>query len=856
MTIRRTVLLSLLIALSLSLWITWPLGRVFHDAIPTSYRPEVGGPRYMIAGDPLQFLYQLWTLADAFTGKTPLFDHVYEFNEGDDSALYDPGSYYFPFGLVYAAGYAVAGRAGGWNIMLFVTIWLIYLTNWLLARRFCTSELTAAVAALPSILLPYFHVSLLGGSPTGLGMLWVPVAFLGIDVALRDGKLWGGILAGIVLFISSWVDLHVFFFLFLATPVWMAICLAFLVERQGGWRSIAWRKPVLSMIPVFLALAVGYLQTSLVKRSLADTLQAKGRTVKESLGFALHARGWFDWPPDNVDNLVYVGTWVAAMLVLGLVLLAADARRAKPRAAGRLATFALVLAGIGGIAVLALGPNVPCDSHHLVWRALRKLIPPYKMIRQPAKVYCILAPCLAVGLAITMTRFNLLFKRRVLVVTVALAIAAGTLWDYGRRLEPTICLLDLEQGGYRAIAEDAARCGRENRAMAIPIWPGDSHWNSLTEYYATLYRTKMLNGYQPSVRRDYYINVFERLEAMNMGLITDDLLDYLLSKKIGYLIVQEDAFPDKVSPFPVSRTLFELLRHPRIQFLDRDGAVWAFKILAASDAPARRSPMAEREGDCPLLTTWEWQATDVATNTGAVLKDTFAGDGFVRLGEPGGRIQLPPRTLYGIDGLRYLVSVRGSGTLRASVGENSLATSHDVEASSASQWTWREIPIPALPEGKETVLTLDITRASGTVDVGVITLAAGSWKQLKVGDALTVPAMAFFRAGYSDLYRGSVHLSVDRVQADVIFYAPILPMEPGRYRVSLDYDTPAAAGVELGEFSVSRSNGDGRSSCKVVAGQVAEVAYRAGGIWPLRVDLRFSRKGDLTVRSVTFERLE
>lgn len=853
MTTRRIVWLSLLIAMSLSLWVTWPLGRDLHDAIPTSYRPEIGGPRYMIAGDPLQFLYQLWTLADAFTGKTPLFYHVYEFNDGNDAARYDPGSYYFPFGLLYAAGYAVAGRAGGWNIMLFVTIWLIYLMNWVLARRFCTSHLTAAVAALPSILLPYFHVSLLGGSPTGLGMLWVPVAFLGMDLAIRDGKPWGGMLAAVVLFISSWVDLHVFFFLFLATPVWMAIVLAFLVERQGGWKAVAWKRPLVALIPVFIGLGLAYLQTSLVKRSLAGTMQAKGRTVKESLGFALHARGWFDWPPANSDNLVYVGTWVGAVLVIGLLLLILDARRRKPRAAGHLVTFALVLAGIGGIAVLALGPNVPLDSHHLVWRALRTLIPPYKMIRQPAKIYCILAPFLAVGLALALTRVNLLFQRRTTVVALAGLVAAGFLWDYGRRLDPTICLLDLEQGAYRAIAEDAARCGRENRAMSIPIWPGDSHWNSLTEYYATLYRTKMLNGYQPSVSREYYTQVFERLEAMNMGILTGDRLDYLLSKKIGYLILQEDAFPDKVSPFPVFQTLSELLRHPRIQFLVRDGAVWAFKILEAPETPVR--PTSPGGPACPLLTTWQWPAPDVATGAVTVVKDTGSGDEYVRLGQPDGRIQLPPRALYRIEGLRYLVSVRGAGTLQARLGEGSRAVPSRIEVASEAGWTWCEIPVPSLPGDRETVLALELTPVSGAVEVGVITLAGGPWKSLLPGESLTVPAVAFFRAGYSDLRRGWVHLDQKRVQADVVFYAPILPLNPGRYRIRLDYGTPAPAGTGLGELAIWRSNGEGRLSRKVVAGQAAELAYRSGGIWPLRLDLRFSRKGDLTLHSVIFERI-
>ena len=173
-----------------------------------------------------------------------------------------------------------------------------------------------------------------------------------------------------------------------------------------------------------------------------------------------------------------------------------------------------------------------------------------------------------------------------------------------------MCLLDYEQGAYRAIAEDAAQNGRENRAVSLPIWPGDSHWNSLTEYDSTLYRTKMLNGYDPSVSLQYRQDIFERLAPLNIGHITDDRLDQLLAMKIGYVTIQENAFPHKVSPFPVTQTIAALLNHPRIEFLARDAEMWAFKILPAGEK--RKTSPAFPGYDQSWLSIRSWWAPDLA----------------------------------------------------------------------------------------------------------------------------------------------------------------------------------------------------------------------------------------------------
>ena len=680
-------------------------------------------------------------------------------------------------------------------------------------------------------------------------MLWVPLIFLGVDVAIRDRRVWGGVLAGILLFISSWVDLHVFFFVFLATPVWALMCVAFGAGAENLNSRTQRARRFLPMLPIFLGMVGAYLQTSIIKSSLDHTLQSEGRSIKESLGYALRWPGWFDTTLDNRFNIIYFGNWVAVILLIGLIVMLLDVCRRKNGAKVQFALLFMVLAAIGGIAILALGPNTPFDHEHRLWKALRAVIPPYKMIRQPAKIYCILTPFIGIAMAMVMDRFNRSISRRIWVFLLAAVIAAGCLVDYGRRLDPTLCLLDHDQGGYKAVALDAAACGRENRAMAIPLWPGDSHWNSITEYYSTLYRTKMLNGYSPSVSRQYFTDVFLRFEAINMGVVTDDILDGLLAMKIGYLILHEDAFPQKVSPFPAAQTLRELMRHPRLQFLANDKDVWSFKILqtVSSNTVVAAVP--------PLLAAWQWDACDMAGGTSTVEKDGV--NIFMRLPEGGGgTIRLDPRNLYPLEGLRYVASVCGNGSLEGSFGTGLSNDVFKVDVTKGNEWTWVEIPVPELPPGRQTLLHLAFTNTTGRVDISMITLMAGPWSWLKPGERLVIPAESFCGTGYTDTNSIGMHLEKDRTQASVAFFGPVIPVLPGWYGITLDYTTTPVGDVPLGELSVLRSDGQSRETVPLVSGKVTVLNYRLTSPRPLRLEFRYSRAADMVIHSVTVTRME
>ncbi len=201
------------------------------------------------------------------------------------------------------------------------------------------------------------------------------------------------------------------------------------------------------------------------------------------------------------------------------------------------------------------------------------------------------------------------------------------------------------------------------------------------------------------------------------------------------------------------------------------------------------------------------------------------------------------------------MSVRGTGTLQGvfETGPSNATAKATVAAPVGGDWSWVELSVPPFEGLSDVVLTL--SAATGRVDVDRVTVMAGPWPWLEPGLSLTLPADAFFYTGYSDGANGSVHLDATRVPAAGVFYGPNLPVRPGRYRVALDFASPAPAGVVLGEVVMSASGQGVLASGPVTAGLPAALEFDYAGHRPLRLELRFTRHGDLTLRSVTLTRL-
>ena len=860
----RRALATAVAALLLTLVFSWPLARyATRGIVYTAFEQHPGEPLSMVPGDHLQFLYHLWLAQDTFEGHTPLFHNLYEFNTGDDSERRDVTPYYLPFSAFFAVGSRLAGQAFGWNFAGLVSLWLTGLFAWALARRYSESETAAGLLALVPMAFPFTWVNLLSGSPTGFALMWVPVLLYGLDRWAGDGSAAGAAWAGAAVFFSEWSDTHVFFFGVLVSPFWVL----FAWQYRNGWRWPAraeWRRLLVSAWPLFLFAALAAAKAWAVSRGLQETAVASGRTEGEVALFSVPMNTL--WRSGGVSK-IFVG-WPALAVYAALALLAAWRLRRAPRSRA-VVSLALLLVALAGIAVLAAGTANPFGPR--AWKLLTVLVPPYGMIRQADKIFCLVPTLamLAVALGVRSLPTAATPRTRRLRTILALAVALAVALSWQARHRPGICLVDAEQGAYAAVAADAAARGTEPRALVLPLWPGDSHLSSIYQHDASLYRIRMINGYRPTVRKKYYDNIFLPLDSLNLGWPSGDQLRLLRDCRADYILFHEDAFPEKVSSFPPGATLLNLLSNPRLELLARDKSVWAFRILEPLDNLDSLDNLAPLDSPrLPVLfpvRTWNWK-NSITNGVGVVPGEAASSDCILHVAAP----MTEPVTsrwirVSGPYDWQWRFRARGNAELEWTTRDASGTEVRTPVSVASEAWTWYTLPVP-LPPASENAdasatreLTADFRILSGEADMDAVLLTSASdFPPARPGDACTLPAIAFFRSGYSDPADGSVTFLPANNPADEILYSRNLWLEPGPHRIVLDFDTSAPEGTLLGTLTLRVGTGSNavETSCSVEAGRPAELLLDVPDNRFFRLAFRYTRAAPCTLRSVRFEHLE
>ena len=858
-TIARRALAMGVAVLALAVAFTWPLARcgTGRGIVYTAFERDAGGPRTMVPGDHLQFLYHLWLAQDTFAGCTPLFTNPYEFNEGDDAPRRMVSTYYLPFSAFSGVAASLTGsRAAGWNFAIWMSLWLTGLASWALARRFVASAWAAGALALVPVAFPFAWVNLLSGSPTGFALMWVPLILWGLDRWAADASPAGAAWAGAAVFFSSWCDTHVFFFSVLAAPAWTL----FAWFRRAGFRwptrrewagrlKAAWPLGVFALLVALQAWALGH--------GLKDSAVASGRSTDEVALFSVPLSGL--WREGGLAK-TYLGLPALGCVALFAMLgLAGLCRRGKRRDA---ALLLALLAGMTALAWLASGPAAPGGC--LLRRALVAAIPPYAMIRQADKIFCLMPVLAMVACALGMRLLPTNTKRCLrAAIVLLLATAVGITW--ARRHVPGICLLDAGQDAYAAVAADAAARGTEPHAVALPLWPGDSHLSSVYQHDASLYRIRMLNGYRPTVRRPYLERIFLPLESANLGWPSAEQLRLLRDCRVGYILFHEDTFPEKAGSFPAGTALANLLRHPRLQFLARDRGVWAFRILGPLEEP--ESPDKPAFPSLPVLfpvRAWNWKnGIPPGTPGTEILRGPAASaDAWLHVRESSSVVTGRCFRVAGPWDWEWRFRARGHAKIEWTTRDDNAPTSTRTFDIDVPDWTWYAVPatLPANPDAEPDAaheFSPAFRLLSGEADMDAVLLTArSSFPPASPGSAIDLPAVAFFRDGCTDPADGSVTFTPDDTPAGEALHSDHLPLAPGPLRIRLDADTPAPDGTPLGTLSIRIGNGPTAvfASCPVLAGAPAELAPDVPDNRFFRLSFHYARTVPCTIRRIRFER--
>jgi len=747
------------------------LPRIFDEAIPhTNLNPDAQVVRPIASGDHLQLLYHFWLGADAISGNSPLFYNVYEFNLGSDEGRFQPDLYYMPFSLVYAAIAPAAGHAAGWNAAGLASVLLGIVFLGLLARRYTDSWLAIALATLVAAAFPYRWITLFTGSPTGFAMAFPPMMAYGLDRAIRDRSISGGILAGLALFCSYAADLHVFYFSALAAPFFILLALWMAEPSPRRWPGIL-KGIWLPLLPFILLAAAAVGISNIMSRHLADSVMASGRTLAEIAAYSPSATGLISTARAGMANHAYFGIPLFTLLGTALLLWAAplirrDATDRPSRTQG--VAVLLLAAATAAVVLLALGTQSPFSG--LPIRVTRKLIPKYEMIRQTVKIYCLLPALLAPLLALL---FGGIFRpdRKHLRRASMILLSGLTLWMMGQALEqtsPGFCRLPQENAAYTAVAgDDTVNGDQPPHALALPLWPGDSHWTSLCEYAVMLSRVRLVNGYAPAVPADYFETVFKKYESLNQGIATDEQLDDLLAMGVRHLLLHANAFPEQVSPFPAAATLRSLTGHPRLALIADDGQTFAFRILPKHSV--EHAPQCNWE-DSLYATALQWN-----WNPSLKIANRQTEDLLLRA------------PVFAAPGLRFLMQFAGDSAqpLLTPPGKQGVSS---LTQPIAGLPDWLQADLPS-PTGAV------ISAFSGPVTLNAALLTAGDLPGPDSEGLIHIPPALLFHSGHSSPGDNSVEFLPETVPAGTALYGPNLPLPPGVYDILVDYSANEPAGT-------------------------------------------------------------
>jgi hypothetical protein len=848
---RRLVWLSLLLSTLVWIAFSWPLPRYVASGVPSSSTSvEKDQVRTMIMGDHLQMVYSYWIFGDMLSGKTRFFHNLYEFNTGNDDERRYVGFDFMPYTLVFTLAYWIGERSFAWNITGLMSLWLTLVVTWLLLRNYTRRDLYAASMALISIALPYLWAMNMGGSPTGYSMAFVPMLLWGIDTGVRRGKAIGGAVAGLSFICAFLNDAHVLLFSLLLAPCW-ALFVALQASEEPFWKMSRWVRMFLGLLPFALIVLFLVSLIQMGKGEVAETTIEHGFNMSEVAAFSPHRSGLTAWRSMGVSSVIYLGYVLPLLFLAGVVVQLWNTIKAPREEWRRTAALLCIMAGVCGIIILALGPNGP--MHGRFFHLARRFVPNFHMIRQPAKIYCLLPSLLTVAAALALGPVMALVSKPRAQVGLVVAMAALFCLEYKLQVRPTVCVVDKEQAAYEAVAEDAKANGKDARAIVIPVWPGESAWSSLYQHYVSLYRIRMVNGYLPVVPNDYIESIYKKFEYLNGGIVTDEHLDGLLERGIEYLLLHEDAFPEQVSSFAVSFTLSRFLEHPRLKLLKQGENIWAFRVLAAPDAgavvaiPGWDLFFPSYNGNMEM----EWFQ---GTGGEKLSNEAASGHHYVHLSQQHPEITINQLYHCAAPNPTILLRGKGQGTMVVSLTLDNGQQQQQECSWTNDGWEWMEIPLSGLE--RTVTATVQFKRLTGELDLDVLIMSSGSILGLKPGEEVAIPAPLFFHAGYTDLERDTVMIRAANESDDEIFYGPHLPLSDGRYEVRMEFETEATNGTRLGSFSVT-CDAERSGPFAVEAGALAVGEFStAPKNQPLRFAFDYSRNADMTIQRVVFKRVE
>ena len=634
--LKRTSRMAVLVVYFLALGVafTYPLINHLTTGLPYTHYPEKQiEVRPPIQGDYLQLYYVMWVVKDSLWGPTPFLTDPYQFNvPGIEAPRFSLQE--LPKSLLYSLLAIASSDIAGYNLLILVTFALSGLGLFLLAEALTGSAWAGLMGGTLYSLFPYRVIHLLGGHPGGFAAQWIPWTLYFLLLAFRRRKAGWALAAGCCFLILGLDDMNMAYYVLLFLSPFLGLfffwpAAAVVPAAQAGppekrtpielppsWKSIFPRLKLLAALAVPVILLFSWQLFQKAQR-LDQSVIAGGRPLSVIRGYSPQ------WPDllirfhEDSERFIYPGVLALILVLSGLLLW-----RRKNREEGAYGERVFFV-GAGFIFLLtfllAFGPFLDEYLRLPLYRFFYSYVPLFNFPRSPTRILYLSFFLLALLAAYGTAAWQRMMRPAVFRVVALLGLLL-LIMDYFPAKAPGISTVPLESPLHRTVQSRL----KDGRLLAIPLWPGESSWSSIYQYYATLTRVPMINGYRPSVSRKYVEQVFKPLSPMNNGALDTAIWRLLRDWEVRYVMLHEEAFPSKVSPFPPHFTKRRLQESGFLNYVGTDGPISLYEVREhpreVVSHPVSTSPVALRLEGGDWKSRWGDQATDPEASTGKAIR--------------------------------------------------------------------------------------------------------------------------------------------------------------------------------------------------------------------------------------------
>ncbi len=577
----------------------YPVFFYFGSGIPFSVYADVHRVIKVFQSDSLQVYYILWLLKEAVVGHIPWFTDPYSFSVG--SGIHGAGYYVLPFSAISVPFSLLFSVAAGYNVLVVVSFLLSGLFSYLLLYLYTKDRFAALTGAVVFTFFPYHRAKIFGGQLSGFLLFYFPMVVYYLELAIFRKKWLYSLISGLLLFTLYFMEGQLLYYIVLLLGLYLPIRILISLALDKDIKLI-----LRAFLPFILVLGgiVLYVHMS-SKTAFTGTRIHGGRSFREILLYSPHWQDLFVRVQRFYERYIYIG---AVVLPLSFLSLAVWWKKKRDL------FLVLMFLFIGVVfTILSLGPTI---SWFPLYKAFYKFVPYFKMSRSPGKLifdaFFAISVLVAFGFREVKGFISELSGSKKLPLLVGIVLFVLVLIDYFPLYPVAITYLPGPNGIHKIIRNTIGN----DRMLEISFWPGDSSISSVYLYDVTLTHAKMINGYCPVVSNYYFYDVFKPLECLNIGRLKKRQYDLLKKLDVKYLVVHADAFPMRVSPYPVSFTVRRFKNSPYLRFVGYDDNMWLFEVLAKPVNRVRR-PVTSIIGKC-------YEAEYSPRRVGEVVEDKMA----------------------------------------------------------------------------------------------------------------------------------------------------------------------------------------------------------------------------------------